>query len=104
MFRSCTASLSSRTLARSAASPSHPARRRMALAMGAGARRHYSEEKTSSTPESPSGAEGAKEEASPKAESTLESEALKKLEAKEAEVVDLTVRSHSAYCFFLIID
>ena len=99
MFRSCTASLSSRTLAQSVVSPSRPACRQMALVMGAGARRYYSEEKISPTP---SGTESANEEASLQAGPPPESELLKKLEAKEAEVVDLTVRSLLC-CFFLVI-
>ena len=65
--------------------------------MGAGARRHYSEEKMSSTAQSPSGTGSANEEASLQAEPSPGPELLKKLEAKEAEVIDLTVRSYFIY-------
>jgi molecular chaperone GrpE len=85
MFRSCTASLSSRTLARSSIPPS--SRRRMALAMVA--RRHYSSEsKTDEGKEEPVKEEVVEEQV----EAEAVSPELTKLQAKEEEVLDLTVR------------
>jgi molecular chaperone GrpE len=86
MFRSCTASLSSRTLARSSIPPS--SRRRMALAMVA--RRHYSssESKTDEGKEEPVKEEVVEEQV----EAEAVSPELTKLQAKEEEVLDLTVR------------
>lgn len=76
-FRSCTTSLSSRTLSRSALSHSS---RTSPLS-----RRHYSEQKTEEKPP----AADVKEESQPK---EAENPETTKLKAKEAEVVDLTVR------------
>jgi len=99
MFRSCTASLSSRTLARS----SLPApRRRVTLAVGA--RRYYSDDKA---PSDHDGKEEIKEEAKPNAkpdakpDASPESELLTKLQAKEQEVVDLTGRLRYLQADFL---
>ena len=91
MFRSCTASLSSRTLAQS----SLPApRRRVPLAVGA--RRYYSDDKAPSDYDGKEEIKDAKPNAKPDAEpdASLESELLTKLQAKEQEVVDLTVHAH----------
>lgn len=81
MFRSCTASLSSRTLARSSAQG-----RRAALAIGT--RRYYSNDKVPSDDSKEEVREEAQADVSP------ESELLAKLQAKEQEVVDLTVRAY----------
>ncbi len=85
LFRSCTASLSSRTLARSAAFTHSSSTFR--------GRRHYSDVNNGET--KPEATEEVKEEvkegeAAP-AEKPQCAEELKKLKAKEEEVVDLTV-------------
>ncbi|KII88499.1 hypothetical protein PLICRDRAFT_110246 [Plicaturopsis crispa FD-325 SS-3] len=98
MFRSCTASLSSKTLARDALSSRQLGTRRLAVSLPS--RRHYSDgkEKTegaekTETEKSSSGEEKKSEVASdPTAD---------KLKAKEAEVVDLTGRLRYLQADFL---
>jgi hypothetical protein len=86
VFRSCTASLPSRTLAQS--SMPRPQSRRMAIAMAA--RRHYSSGgKASEGNWEPSKEEKRQEQQEP---TLSESDLFAKLQAKEQEVVDLTVR------------
>lgn len=88
-FKASTAAISSRSLARSA--PRH------LLAM---TRRHYSEEKPpNSAPEQET---GNKSEEGAKADDKL-AELTKKLEAKEAEVTDLTVSCFCSYDSFFFV-
>lgn len=86
IFRSCTASLSSRTLARSSVQG------RTALVIGT--RRYYSNDKAPSD----NGTEVKEED---KADASPESEVLTKLQAKEQEVVDLTGRLRYLQADFL---
>ncbi|TRM58690.1 GrpE-domain-containing protein [Schizophyllum amplum] len=93
LFRSCTASLSARALARPAARVGASVPCRAALA-----RRYYSEK----APDAPA-ADAGKDEAKPDAEGATpaEQECLAKLKAKEAEVVDITSRMRYLQADFL---
>ncbi|KAL1744006.1 GrpE-domain-containing protein [Schizophyllum fasciatum] len=96
LFRSCTASLSARALARPVARTGAAMPCRAALA-----RRYYSE-KAPDAPAEAAKEENAKEEAkSTEGATTAEQECLAKLKTKEAEVVDLTSRLRYLQADFL---